>query len=72
VSKFKSEVKVNPINIGQHSLAAGENDEYVITTVGVLTDNHLASMVAAQPNAYLQTVVASACIKHQIQNILLG
>jgi hypothetical protein len=72
ISRFKSEVKITPINVGPHSLSEGGQDEYVLTTSGVLTDNQMASMVATQPNAFLQTVVASACIKHQIQNILLG
>lgn len=73
VSVFNSEVPINVINIGLHSLyKADDSGHYKLKTIGVLTDSELASMVAAQPNVMLQTIVATACIKHQIQNILLG
>jgi hypothetical protein len=72
-STFKSEVPINLINAGVHSLTKTNNEgEYMLKTVGILTDNDLAAMVAHQPNVMLQTVVATACIKHQIQNILLS
>ena len=72
-SAFISDKPINLINTGLHSLMkAKEENEYTIKTIGVLTDQELAAMVAAQPNVLLQTLVATACIKHQIQNILLG
>ena len=72
-SIFKADAKITVINIGQHKLEQGDNaNEYKLITLGVLTDNELAAMVAVQPSVSLQSVVASACIKHQIQNILLG
>ena len=72
-STFKSDVPINLINAGVHSLTKTSNEgEYMLKTVGILTDNDLAAMVAHQPNVMLQTVVATACIKHQIQNILLS
>ncbi len=73
ISVFISDKPINLINTGLHSLIKGKSEnQYTIKTVGVLTDQELASMVAAQPNVLLQTVVATACIKHQMQNILLG
>ncbi len=73
VSIFKADSNIRTINIGQHKLQQGDNNnDYKLITVGVLTDNDLAAMVAVQPSVSLQSVVASACIKHQIQNILLG
>ena len=72
-SIFKADSAIKTINIGQHKLQQGDNaNEYKLITFGVLTDNDLAAMVAVQPSVSLQSVVASACIKHQIQNILLG
>jgi hypothetical protein len=72
-SIFKADSTIKTINIGQHKLQQGDNNnEYKLITIGVLTDNDLAAMVAVQPSVSLQSVVASACIKHQIQNILLG
>lgn len=73
VSTFQSDVPLKSINIGLHRLCQiSSSNNYEIVTVGVLTDSDLASMVAVQPNAMLQAAVATACIKHQIQNILLG
>jgi len=73
ISSFTSDVPITVINIARHRLIRVENsNQYQIITLGVLTDHELASMVAVQPNVMLQSAVATACIKHQIQNILLG
>ena len=73
VTSFVSDLPIATINIGRHSLKKIDNtNQYQIVTIGVLTDHDLASMVAVQPNVMLQSAVATACIKHQIQNILLG
>lgn len=73
ISVFACDNPITCLNVGQHKLMKGDGEnDYKIKTIGVLTDNQLASMVAAQSQVNLQSVVASACIKHQIQNILLG
>jgi len=73
ISSFTSDNPIQLINIGKHSILNGDKPgEYKIRTSGVLTDNELASMVANQSSISLQSTVATACIKHQIQNILLG
>ena len=73
ISIFQSSTPISELNIGQHSLMKGDAlTEYKIKTVGVLTDNQLAAFVAAQSMVNVQSIVASACIKHQIENILLG
>jgi hypothetical protein len=73
MSTFNADSNIRVINIGLHKLEKSEvQNEYKLITVGVLTDNDLAAIVAVQPSVNLQSVVASACIKHQIQNILLG
>ena len=72
-STFHSDQPIELVNIGSHSLTKGINAaEYKLTTVGILMDNELAAMVAIQPSINLQSVIATVCIKHQIQNILLG
>ena len=73
ISVFVCKNAVTCLNVGQHSLMKGDDEStYKLRTLGVLTDYQLAAMVAAQSQVNLQSVVASACIKHQIQNILLG
>lgn len=73
ISSFISDHPIQLVNIGRHSIINGNKQgEYKIKTVGILTDNELASMVAIQSSVSLQSIVATACIKHQIQNILLG
>jgi hypothetical protein len=73
ISSFTSDTPIQLVNIGRHSIINGEiPGEYKLKTFGVLTDNELASMVANQSSVPLQSIVATACIKHQIQNILLG
>ena len=73
VSTFQSDVPLQEINIGLHQLKrVNQSSQYELITTGILTYSDLASMVAVQSNVMLQTAVATACIKHQIQNILLG
>ena len=73
VSTFTSEAQIQLINIGKHSIIKSDTPgEYQLKTMGVLTDNELATMVANQKSINLQSIVATACIKHQIENILLG
>ena len=73
VSIFVSDTPLQLVNIGRHSLTTGDYaGEYKLKTIGVLKDSELAAMVAAQNSVNLQSVVATACIKHQIENILLG